>query len=176
MIGHLPALFADSLSNEQMNFVLNGMLIGLPTIIAVVAIWAGAWTKVHKLQLENALKQQMIDRGMTAEDIVAVVKSRRPSEDAEESPSASEVVVDVDGEWQTGLVLRRDGERYYVHLVGTEMSDNQWVTTDRVRFPAAAEDRCGSPLDWSAAAGAFRNGGWCGRSGHSKPAPVDQEI
>jgi hypothetical protein len=171
----LPVL-AELTSNDQVILLILGLLVSVPTIIAVVAIWTGAWTKVQKLQLENGLKQQMIDRGMPAEDIVAVLNSHRPGEGAMESPCASEVVVEIDEEWQTALVLRREGDRYYVHVVGTEMSDNQWVTADRVRFPAGSEDRWGSPLDWSFAADAFRSGAWCSRSGHSKPAPVDQEI
>ncbi len=67
-------------------------------------------------------------------------------------------------------------ERYYVHYVGTDMSDNEWVTSERVRFPASPEGHCGAPWDWSFPAGAFGAGDWCGKGGRSKPAPVDQEI
>ena len=69
-----------------------------------------------------------------------------------------------------------EGERYFVHIVGTEMSDNQWVSGDRVRFPAPAEGQCGAPRDWSFPSGAFNAGKWCGRGDHAKPQPVDQEI
>jgi hypothetical protein len=159
-----------------MVLMVLGISTILPTIIALAGIWAGAWTKVHRLRLENALKQQMVDRGMPAADIVAIIKSQRPGEGAVELPCASEAIVNVDGEWGTALVLRHEGDRYLVHVVGTEMSDNRWVTGDCVRFAATSDDRCGSPMDWSFPAGAFRNAAWCGKAGNSKPAPVDHEI
>ena len=176
MLSDLFPVFAALSSTQQMTLLVLGMAISVPVIISVVGIWAGAWTKVHRLQLETALKQQMIERGMAAEEIVAVLNGRGRGEESVELPVASEVVVQIDDEWQTALILRREGERYYVHVVGTDMSENQWVTADRVRFRAGGEERCGSPLDWSFAAGAFRNGSRCGRAGSSKPAPVDQEI
>ena len=119
------------------------MVLSFPTLIAIVGFWAGAWWKVNKLRLETALKQQMVDRGMSADDIVTVLSRSKPSEAGTELPCASEVVVQSDGEWHTGLILKREGERYYVHFVGTDMSDNEWVTSDRVRFPASPEGRCG---------------------------------
>jgi hypothetical protein len=176
MMSPIVPVFAQLSSTQEMILCVLGISIGIPCVIAVVGIWAGAWAKVHKLQLETGLKQQMVDRGMSAEDIVAIVKSRRPGEGAVDAPCASEVVVDIGGEWQTALILKRDGDRCFVHLVGTEMSDNQWVTSDRIRIPATSEGQCGSPLDWSFPAGTFAAGDWCGRSARSKPEPVDQDI
>ena len=151
-------------------------MLSFPTLIAIVGFWAGAWWKVNKLRLETALKQQMIDRGMSAEDIVTVLTRSKQSDAGTELPCASEVVVESNGEWHTGLILKREGERYYVHYVGTDMSENEWVTTDRVRFRASPEGHCGAPWDWSFPAGAFGAGNWCGNGARSKPAPVDQEI
>jgi hypothetical protein len=178
MIRELFPVFAQAQfsSSQQMSLLVVAMAFCVPAIIAVVGICAGAWTKVHKLRLEHSLKQQMIDRGMPAEEIVAVLQSRGRYVDAVESPVASEVVVQNDDEWQTGLILRREGERYYVHLVGTDMSENQWVTADRVRFPAGIDDRYDSARDWSFGGGAVRVNPFCTRPGSSKPAPVDQEI
>jgi hypothetical protein len=153
------------------------MVLFTPAIIAVAGIWAGAWTKVNKLRLENALKQQMIDRGMSADDIVMVVTRAKPAASAVEPPCACEAVVESDGEWQTALVLKHDEDRYFVHVVGTEMSDNRWVNSDQIRFPAPVQGQCGAPWDWSFPSGALRAGDWCGRGrNHAKPEPVDQEI
>jgi hypothetical protein len=152
------------------------LVLFTPAIIAMAGIWAGAWTKVNKLRLENALKQQMIDRGMSADDIVAVVTRAKPGAAGVEPPCASEAVVESDGEWQTALVLKHEGDNYFVHIVGTDMSDNQWVSSDRIRFPAPVEGQCGAPWDWSFPTGALRAGDWCGRGNHAKPATVDQEL
>jgi hypothetical protein len=172
----LTPLLADLSSNQQMILMIVGLGVCVPTIIAVVGICAGTWAQVNRLRLDHALKQQMIDRGMGAEEIAVVLKGPDRVEQGVESPCASEVVVENCGEWQTALVLKRDGERYYVHFVGTEMSDNEWVTSDRVRFPATNGDHCGTPGDWLLAGGSALAAGWCGKARHSKPAPVDQEI
>ena len=65
-----------------------------------------------------ALKQQMVERGMTADEIVRVLGPPLEAPDAlteEEAgeaggvsrPCASEVIVEREGEWQPALVLRR---------------------------------------------------------------------
>ena len=110
------------------------------------------------------------------EEIVSVLNNRRPGERAIESPCASEAIIEIDDEWQTALILKRDGERYFVHVVGTEMSENQWVTGDRLRVAAVGHDGCASPIDWSFLGGAFGTGAGCGSARHSKPVSVDQEI
>src|SRR5262245_10133349 len=98
-----------------------------------------------------ALKRQMVDRGMSADEIIAILSGGKPREEPLEAgvdlPCASEVVVESDGEWHTGLILKRDGERYLVHVVGTDMSDNEWVTTDRLRVPVGKETAWGEPWD-----------------------------
>ena len=171
-------------SSNRPGFDPVGVLIAGIVVFIVVSlfsvplVWviAEAWTQIRKLQLEVGLKRQMIDRGMSAEDIVSVLQNRRPGERAEELPCASEALVEIDDEWQTALVLKHEGDRYYLHVVGTDMSDNQWVTSDRVRFAARGHDGCARPMDWSFLGSAFGAGNWCGRAGRSKPEPVDQEV
>ena len=106
----------------------------------------------------------MIDRGMSAEEIVSVLKNQRPGERAVELPCASEAVVEIDDEWQMALILKREGERYYVHVVGTEMSANQWVTWDRVRIPAASLEGHVSPLDPSLLGSGFETDAWSSKA------------
>jgi hypothetical protein len=143
-------------------------------IIAVVALSTGAWVKVS--QQEIALKQQMVERGMSADEIIGVLSGAKPREGGVDLPSACEVIVNIDDEWQPGLVLKSAGDQYFIHLVGTEMSDNQWVTSDRVRFPAPTDGRCGKSGDWSFLAEFARMASGCGNGQTAKPAGVDREL
>lgn len=45
------------------------------TIVAIVAIGSTCWLKARRAQLEMALKQDMVNRGMTADEIERVVKA-----------------------------------------------------------------------------------------------------
>jgi hypothetical protein len=45
------------------------------TITSVVSTLAFYWHKVRRAEFEASLKQQMIDRGMTAEEIRIVIES-----------------------------------------------------------------------------------------------------
>jgi hypothetical protein len=91
-----------------------------------------------RLQVEGELKREMLARGLSVDDIVRVVKATRDQmPEGVDIPSASDVVVESDGEWYAALVLKRDGTKWYVHYVGSEMDENEWVTEDRIRFPAS---------------------------------------
>jgi hypothetical protein len=178
-------VYAQSIEPFHPMWLVVGILVGV-FVISLVAIVASAWTQIHTLRLNHSLKRQMIDRGLSADDILAVLNGQRPGEGAVshpragegavEPPCACEAVVEIDEEWQTALILKREDDQYYVHVVGTEMSDNQWVTSDRVRFPARGHDGCTRPMDWSFLGSAFGAGDWCGKAGRSKPAPVDQDL
>jgi hypothetical protein len=176
MATDMMPIVAQLPSSQDVGLQVLNLVIPLLTLIALAGICAGAWTTVQKSRLDHALKQQMIERGMSADEVVAVLAGGRPGNGGMEAPCASEVVVESDGEWHTGLVLKRDGERYLVHFVGTDMSDNDWVTADRVRFPASKESHCGAPWDWTFPAGMFAAGNWCGNGEKPKAARVDQEI
>jgi hypothetical protein len=57
-----------------------GQLIGLVAVligpmIAVVAILATQWRRVRIAEMEGALKQQMLDKGMSAAEIEQVMKA-----------------------------------------------------------------------------------------------------
>jgi hypothetical protein len=158
--------------------ILLGAFGIIAMIIALVAVSTGAWVKVS--QQELALKQQMVERGMSADEMVAVLSGTKPEKESLEQtvdhPCASEVVVNIDDEWQTGLVLQRSGDQFFIHLVGTEMSDNQWVTVDRVRFPATTDGRCGKAGDGSFLAEFARMATGCGNGQRAKPSGVDQDL
>jgi hypothetical protein len=54
------------------------ILTGL--IIAVTAILAGTWRKNRQTELESAMKQDMLNRGMSAQDIERIIKATKPEE------------------------------------------------------------------------------------------------
>lgn len=53
--------------------VVVGCLTG--AIIAVTAIITGNWSATRRAELETGLKQQLVSRGMSAEEIAKVVKA-----------------------------------------------------------------------------------------------------
>ncbi len=60
---------------SKMNF---GELIGLVSVgggllIALVAVAGGMWTNVRKAEIEADLKHEMLNRGMSAEEIRTVI-------------------------------------------------------------------------------------------------------
>jgi hypothetical protein len=173
------------------------LLVGVTPLAYVIG---PAWAGVIKLRLRAglkqqviALKQQMIERGMTADDIVRVLGP--PSEplddlsDEEEDeagvvtgPYAGEVVVEregYEGQWHSALVLRRSGDRFLVHTCpgyeGCELPGNEWLNADRVRFPASSAGQDGSP--WGSADhrnGDFDDAGqWCRQPMEKEPVPAE---
>jgi hypothetical protein len=113
------------------------------TVLTVVpCVIACQVRKTREAQLNAALKRDMVDRGMSAEEIervLGVVQPQPPK--GIDFPLASEVVVEWEGDWYPALALKRDGDRYYVHFVGHSMEENDWVPLERMRFPAGTMPR-----------------------------------
>ena len=57
-------------------------VVGLPVLGYIVSDFAANWRKVKVSEHQTALKQQMIERGMSAADIEAVLRAGRPGQDA----------------------------------------------------------------------------------------------
>ncbi|MBN1489812.1 MAG: hypothetical protein JXA69_07835 [Phycisphaerae bacterium] len=53
----------------------------VPIVIAVTAILAGTWWKVRQHELETALKQDMLNRGMSVDEIERVMRATRGKPD-----------------------------------------------------------------------------------------------
>jgi hypothetical protein len=109
-------------------------------VFLMTTVVAGTLQKALSLKHDTALKRAMIDRGMSAEAIVQVVGSSAAPAGAANLPCACEAVVNKDGEWRTGLVLQMSDDRYYVHYVGSDMDENEWVGEDRIRFRNWSKD------------------------------------
>jgi hypothetical protein len=170
----LESVFAAFSSGEVMALWIVAMGITFLLPVSLAGIIVPAWASVHKARLEMAFKQQLLERGMSAEEIFILLNGRKQDPTGVDYPCASEAVVEWEGDWYRALILKREDDRYYIHYVGHDMSENEWVTGDRVRLPAGAKDSCGSPWDWASAAGAFDSLRRCANK--SKPAPVDAEI
>ncbi|MES1213187.1 MAG: hypothetical protein ABUL64_01240 [Singulisphaera sp.] len=68
----------ETLSRDE-GILLGGILgtLGIlaGTTICITAIVSEAWRKVRQTEDNNALKQSLLDQGMTAEEIVAIIKA-----------------------------------------------------------------------------------------------------
>jgi hypothetical protein len=195
-----PVIHAFTFAQFDPGWVVFGVclfiLFFLVGIIPFAWVVASAWESVNKLRLRAglkqqviALKQQMLEKGMTADEIVRVLGP--PSEALDDlpeegkddeagsvtEPCAGEVVVEQDGEWHSALVLQRRGDRYLVHTCPgydlADMSDNNWVQADRIRFPASLSGQ-DEPFRGSAdSSGAF---GAAHCYSQSKKGPVPAEV
>ncbi len=173
--------FAAIPSNQLL--VIGAFLLTLILSMPLAFVIASAWSGVVKLRLQAglkqqviALKQQMVERGMSADEIVRVLGPPLEAPDAltedgdgeaggVSRPCASEVIVEREGEWQPALVLRRSGDRCLIHTCAgygyADMSDNEWVDAGRVRFPASSDGT-----------GAFAADPWGGQPKEPVPAEV----
>jgi len=73
----LPQI-VESLSQDSgilLGAILGTIAMVAGTVICVTAIVSDAWRKVRQTEDNNALKQSMLDRGMSAEEIVQVVRA-----------------------------------------------------------------------------------------------------
>ena len=170
------------------------LLVGITPLASVIA---PAWASATRLRLRAglkqqviALKQQMIERGMTADEIVKVLGPPTEAlddlsevEDDEPGvvtgPYAGEVVIEregYEGQWHSALVLRRDGDRYLVHTCpgyeGCELPGNEWVKADRVRFAAPASGLDAAPHGSADHTGEFDDSHWY-RQPAKEPVPAE---
>ncbi|HKI19332.1 MAG TPA: Tudor-knot domain-containing protein [Isosphaeraceae bacterium] len=137
----LGSLLSEPLNSQQVTAIVIVSLSAVCLLIFLMtAVIASTWQKASALKLETALKREMIERGMSAEAIAQVIDSRAVPEGTVSLPCACEAVVNRDGEWQTGLVLQISDDRYYVHYVGSDMDENEWVDEDRIRFRNGSRD------------------------------------
>ena len=64
---------------------VGGLLLGL--VLGVAGILTNHWRRVRQFALETALKQEMVRKGLSAEDIERVIRATHP----EEAPSEASV-------------------------------------------------------------------------------------
>lgn len=70
-------------ADERFVVLLVTIGCGTAVIIAVSGIVAGVYTSVTRRRAETELKHEMLDRGMTAEEIAEVIEATPPSDFAD---------------------------------------------------------------------------------------------
>ena len=86
-MGNLISKLADQRQLMELSIIFLSFLVG--AIVAVTAIVMHQIRRMRQTELEAALKQQMLDKGMSAADIVQVLKaSKEPT--AEEAEGAKD--------------------------------------------------------------------------------------
>jgi hypothetical protein len=126
--------------------ILLGTLVFLGVIkIVIVAIVSSERGSVRVAEIQADLKREMIQRGMSAEEIERVLAAggANPEEVdrdryAAVGPATCDVAVeDGDGDWQRAILLDMRGDSCRVHYVGHDIDDNKTVDRSRVRFPSS---------------------------------------
>jgi hypothetical protein len=76
------SVFTDLNSNNR--FALLLIIIGCATgvICTIVVFVSSTITSIHNRRVEANLKREMIERGMSAEEITKIIEAAMPSEDA----------------------------------------------------------------------------------------------
>jgi hypothetical protein len=168
-------------SSELVSVALFGLIafcVVTGCFVGAIGIIAGETRTVRVARIETALKQDMLQRGMSAEEIERVLAAgapkpapsgNRPEEDAgryaREGPATCDIAAqDSDGDWHQAVLLGMETGRCLVHYIGSDESDNEWISTERVRFPSsvACEAKDGIwPDDYNAqVATVERDGEW----------------
>lgn len=69
------------ITGDQRFVIMLVGIVGLTAIvISTVAILMGVFNAIHRRSSEDQLKRDMLDRGMTAEEIETVIKATPPTD------------------------------------------------------------------------------------------------
>lgn len=166
-------MLSDAISNLNSSQILSLLIVtvifGTGTVIAAVAIASNSLARASAVRTRGELTRAMLDRGLSADEIARVLGQQ--GHDLRDEPlllpCACEAVVENHGEWSPALILQVAGGRYFVHFIGQEMDDNEWVEESRARFPA------GSGLP-DLMASARQGASW--RNGTLGKPPVEVEV
>ena len=89
----LSGMFSDAFSNvsPEQRFVVVIVAIGctMAGILGLAGIISSTVGSIHRRRAEMDLKREMIDRGMSADDIAKIIESAAPPEDAAQRLVAS---------------------------------------------------------------------------------------
>ena len=68
---------SEFLSKISPNDMIPMLLFGGGLLIGLVSVIGGVWLRIHKANLAARLKQDMLERGMSAEEIKTVIDAGR---------------------------------------------------------------------------------------------------
>jgi hypothetical protein len=72
---------SDLLSRFNFGELISFLAVGGGLLIGLVAVAGGLWTEVRKSEIAAALKHDMLNRGMSAEDIQTVLTAGKKRSD-----------------------------------------------------------------------------------------------
>ena len=130
-------------SDDLLAFTFGAFVVLCGVVLTAIYLVVSNWRRMRQHQLDIALKQDMLDRGMSAADIERVMGLNTVEHDARHDakltnyPTPSDVVVEWEEDWYPAILLKTDGGKYYVHYKGYD--EEEWVTLDRIRFPAQVQ-------------------------------------
>jgi hypothetical protein len=76
-------------ADKRFVLLIVGIGCGTGIILGTLGILSGAISSVHRRRAEMELKRDMIDRGMSADEIAKIIESATPPEDATQRLIAS---------------------------------------------------------------------------------------
>jgi hypothetical protein len=88
-VGFFTALLSGMKAEHRFVLLIIGIGCGTGVILGTLGIISSAITSVVRRRAEMDLKRDMIDRGMSAEEIAKVIESATPPEDATQRLIAS---------------------------------------------------------------------------------------
>jgi hypothetical protein len=158
---------------------LTAIVIVTVSVIGVVAVtlpivFAVQLRCMRESRINAELKREMLARGLSAEDIALVIGTGTGNHEPEGAiPSAGEIVVEHSGEWHSAILLKRSDSRWFIHYVGTDSDQNEWVTADRIRFPLAFFEAgdFDMPIRLEKRPGRESHAGY-----YAKPVPADHDL
>ena len=63
------------LDPDKLAFVLPAFVVACVLLVGIVRIISDAWERIRRAQIESDLKLDMLDRGLSAEDIERIVNA-----------------------------------------------------------------------------------------------------
>jgi hypothetical protein len=61
---------------DRLPLLFVGLILGVFALVFIVTIVAGTVYKMHKNRLETALKRELLEQRMSAEEIVTVIRAK----------------------------------------------------------------------------------------------------
>jgi hypothetical protein len=111
-------------------------------VVSIIGIVVGCliplsaiWSNERKGMALIDLKRRMLEQGMSADEIARAVGVGEPT-GVDHLPVACEAIVERSGEWCPAYVLKSAPGRFFVHYIGEDVTENEWVESRRVRLPA----------------------------------------
>jgi hypothetical protein len=87
--GGWPGLFTDLMPAQRFALLVIAIGCGVGLVLGLVGIVAHTVGSIHRRRAEMELKREMIERGMSADEIATIIESATPPEDATQRLIAS---------------------------------------------------------------------------------------